>query len=286
MPGAASLSGCKNFSIPGQGTSSPSAPGLSSLCGMRVFLFVLICVQWIACASTAPAETVSVAAAADLVFCLEAMDASFEKAHPDIKIQVTTGSSGNFFAQIKNGAPFDLFLSADVGYPRQLAEGGFAEKDTLVTYAFGRLVLWAANPNLDLQRGLPLLSDPAVRKIAIANPDHAPYGRAAKAALEHEKLWDPLQPKIVLGENIAQAMQFAQSGNADVGLVALSLARSVRVAGKERYFEVPEDFYPRLEQTAIITKHGAANASAKVFLEYLRGAEGRKVLEEYGFKVP
>ncbi len=145
------------------------------------------------------AEKISVAAAADLVFFLEELDVAFEKTHPDLKIEVTAGSSGNFFAQIQNGAPFDIFLSADLDYPRKLVAAGFAEKESLTAYAIGSIVLWTMKPDLDVKRGLQLLTDPAVHKVAIANPEHAPYGRAAKAALEHEKLWETLQPKIVTG---------------------------------------------------------------------------------------
>lgn len=231
-------------------------------------------------------ETVSVAAAADLVFCLDEIDAAFEKSHPGIKVQVTSGSSGNFFAQIQHGAPFDVFLSADVSYPRQLAETGLADKASLYTYAVGRIVLWTMKPEIDVKRGLAVLSDSAVHKVAVANPEHAPYGRAAKAALEHEKLWESLQPKIVLGENIAQTLQFVQSGNADAGLVALSLVLAPKLAGQGTYFEVPESFHPRLEQGAVLTKQGAAKAGAKAFLQYLASPEARPILDRYGFSLP
>jgi molybdate transport system substrate-binding protein len=236
--------------------------------------------------STIAAETISVAAAADLAFCLDDLDAAFQKAHPGATIQPTTGSSGNFFAQIENGAPFDVFLSADLDYPRKLAEAGFAAAGSLTPYATGRLVLWALKPDLDVKRGLKLLSDAAVRKVAIANPDHAPYGRAAKAALQHEGLWETLQPKIVLGENIAQTLQFVQSGNADAGLVARSLALSPKLAGQGHFVEVPEEFHPRLEQGAILTKRGAAKPDAKAYLEFLRGPEARAILAHFGFGPP
>lgn len=234
----------------------------------------------------ARAEKISVAAAADLVFCLEEVDASFEKTHPDLKIEVTAGSSGGFFAQIQNGAPFDIFLSADLDYPRKLVEAGLAEKESLTTYAIGRIVLWTTKPDLDVKRGLQLLTDPAVHKVAIANPEHAPYGRAAKAALEHEKLWETLQPKIVLGENIAQTLQFVQSGNADAGLIAKSLALAPKLSGKGHSFEVPESFHPQIEQAAVITKHGGASAGPKAYLAYLLSPEARAVLDRYGFQVP
>ncbi|HEY2343814.1 MAG TPA: molybdate ABC transporter substrate-binding protein [Chthoniobacteraceae bacterium] len=236
--------------------------------------------------STIAGETIAVAAAADLAFCLDDLDAAFQTAHPGVTVQPTTGSSGNFFAQIQNGAPFDVFLSADLDYPRKLADAGFADAASLTPYATGRLVLWALKPDFDMKRGLKLLGDNAVQKIAIANPDHAPYGRAAKAALQHEGLWDALQPKIVLGENIAQTLQFVQSGNADVGLVARSLALSPKLAGQGHFVEIPEELHPRLEQGAILTKRGAAKPDAKAYLEFLRGPEARTIMARFGFGPP
>lgn len=236
--------------------------------------------------SVAAGETVAVAAAADLVFCLEELDAAFEKSHPDVKIQVTSGSSGNFFAQIQHGAPFDVFLSADMSYPRQLADAGLADKASLSTYAVGRIVLWTAKPGVDVTRGLAVLGEASIQKVAIANPEHAPYGRAAKAAMEHEKLWDALQTKLVLGENIAQTLQFVQSGNADAGLVALSLVSAPKLAGQGKYYEVPESFYPRLEQGAVLTLRGAEKPAARAYLQFLLSAEARPVLDRYGFSLP
>src|SRR5262245_3083217 len=165
-----------------------------------------------------------VAAASDLQAALPAIAAQFET-ETGRKVAITYGSSGNFFTQLQNGAPFDVFLSADIDYPRQLERDGTAETGSLYNYASGRIVLWTrADSPLDLKRGLAALADPSVRRIAIANPDHAPYGRAAVAALHHEGIYDRVLPKLVRGENIAQAAQFVQSGNADAGIVALSLA--------------------------------------------------------------
>ncbi len=266
------------------------SPRLNLISAMRVL--TIICAFLALCSGVgaprceAAEETISIAAAADLVFCLDELSAAFEKAHPGVKLQVTSGSSGNFFAQIQHGAPFDIFLSADITYPKQLAEAGFADKNSLLTYAVGRLVLWTMKPEIDVQKGLAVLKDPAVRKIAIANPEHAPYGRAAKAALEHENLWDALQPKIVLGENIAQTMQFVQSGNADVGLIALSLVRAPKLAGQGSYFEIPESFHLRLEQAGVLTKRGAEKAVAQAFMQYLGSPEARPILDRYGFLLP
>ena len=178
---------------------------------------------WLA-AATAAAQTLTVAAASDLQAALPAIAAQFEK-ETGHKVALTFGSSGNFFTQIQNGAPFDVFLSADIDYPRRLERAGLTERGSLYQYAIGRLVLWTRNDSgIDLHGGLSVLTDANVRKVAIANPEHAPYGRAAVAALRHEQLYERVRGKFVLGENISQAAQFVQSGNAEVGILALSLA--------------------------------------------------------------
>ncbi len=232
------------------------------------------------------AETVSIAAASDLVYCLDDLNAAFQKAHPDIALTSATGASGNIFAQIKNGAPFDIFLSADVNYPRELIKAGLADEKSLQPYAIGHLVIWTVREGVDLSAGLPALAAADLRKVAIANPEHAPYGRAAKAALENAKLWDTIKDKIVYGENIAQTAQFVETGNADAGIVALSLVLSPKLAKKGTWVEVPENAFPRLEQAAILTKKGAANPAAATYLEFLRSQEARAIFEKFGFRLP
>lgn len=235
---------------------------------------------------TAHGEEISIAAASDLTYCLEELNATFQKAHPDANVKVSNGSSGNFFAQIKNGAPFDVFLSADMAYPRELIKAGLANEADLVQYAVGRIVLWTNNDKVDVFRGLAILRDAQlVKKIAIANPDHAPYGRAAKAALEHEQLWRDVQDRIVVGENISQTAQFVETGNADAGIVALSLLMSPKLAKVGRYFEIPADEYPPLEQGAIVTKTGASKPLAKAYLEFFRSDDARKIFDRYGFRL-
>ena len=151
----------------------------------------------------------------------------------------------------------------------------------------GHLALWSTNPAVDPAKGLAVLTDPQVKKLAIANPEHAPYGRSAKAALQQAGLWDKLQDKIVLGENIAQTAQFVQSGNADAGLVAYSPASSApKLAGVGRYWLLPEDAYPRQEQGVVITKHGAGNPLAARYLAFLASPAAHKVFEQYGFLLP
>jgi molybdate transport system substrate-binding protein len=236
--------------------------------------------------ATPASEPVSIAAASDLAFCLDALNAAFKRTHPGATLKVSTGSSGNFFAQIKNGAPYDLFLAADMSYPRELTRSGCAEESSLFQYAVGRIVLWTVKTNLALTNGLLVLRDPAIRRIAIANPEHAPYGRAARAALEHFKLWETVQTRLVLGENISQAAQFVQTGNADVGIIALSLVASPRLANVGHYFEIPPDTYPPLEQGAVLTRRGSGNTAAREYLKFLQTPAARSIFKEYGFRLP
>jgi len=237
--------------------------------------------------------TVSIAAASDLVFCLEALHAAFlQIENPRSKIEnptaltVSTGSSGNFFAQIKNGAPFDVFLSADLHYPRELAAAGAADGRSITLYAIGRIVLWTVRPDLDPADLAAVVRSPSVRKFAIANPAHAPYGRAAQQALEKGNLWTAAQPKLVLGENISQTAQFVQTGNADAGIVALSLVLAPVLAGTGRWVEIPPSAYASLEQAAVLTTRGAANPAAARYLAFLRTPAARAIFDRFGFRLP
>jgi molybdate transport system substrate-binding protein len=199
--------------------------------------------------SRSPTPEVRVAAAADLKFALPEVVAAFHAARPDLRVSVSYGASGEFFAQLSNGGPFDLFLSADMDYPRKLIADGLADQASEFLYAIGHLVVWVprASP-LDVERrGIEALLDPSVKKIAIANPRHAPYGRAAEAALKHLGVYDQIRDRLVLGENIAQTAQFAQSGAADAGVIALSLALSPTMRDEGKYWSVPTDAFPRLE---------------------------------------
>ncbi len=184
------------------------------------------------------------AAAADLKFAMQDVAAQFEK-QSGTKVDVTYGSSGNFFSQLQNGAPFDLFFSADIDYPKKLEAAGLAEPGTLYEYAIGRIAIWTpADAKVDVASlGWKTLLDPSVQKIAIANPEHAPYGRAAVAALQKAGIYDQVKPKLVYGENISQAAQFVQSGNAQAGIVAMSLAVSPGMKDGKRW-EIPADMHP------------------------------------------
>ena len=227
------------------------------------------------------------AAAADLEFALEALFAATAGSMPGVRPSVTYGSSGSFFAQIENGAPYDLYLSADAEYPRRLAAKGLALGEPFL-YAVGRLALWVpASSRLDLGGlGLRALLDPSVRKVAIANPRHAPYGRAAEAAMRSLGVYGGVQGKLVLGENVAQAAQFVQSGAADAGVVALSLALAPRMRAAGRYVEVPLESYPRMDQGGIVLRGTRNAAAARALRDALVGPRGREVLREYGFSLP
>jgi molybdate transport system substrate-binding protein len=242
---------------------------------------ILLALLGASCSHPAAPRKLSIAAAADLQFALADAARQFHLRHPQTDVQIDYGSSGNFYAQIRNGAPFDLFLSADVQYPRNLAREGLARADSLFVYAAGRLAVWVpASSPLDPATAL---RDPAVRRIAIANPRHAPYGRAAEAALRHMGLYESVEKKLVLGENISQTLQFVQSGAADVGIVALSLAVAPTVRGQGRYWEVPVESYPKMEQGGVILKESAA---AREFRDWLLAPAGRSLLKQYGFFLP
>src|SRR5580658_558662 len=232
------------------------------------------------------AQEIRVAAAADLQFAMKDVAAQFEK-QTGTKVDVTYGSSGNFFSQLQNGAPFDLFFSADIDYPRKLQEAGFAEPGTLYEYAIGRIAIWTpADAKVDVVRqGWKTLLDASVQKIAIANPEHAPYGRAAVAALEKAGIYDQVKAKLVYGENISQAAQFVQSGNAQAGIVAMSLAVSPGMKEGKRW-EIPVDMHPPIEQAAILLKTSKNKTNASAFLEFVKSEGGRATLGKYGFTIP
>ena len=227
----------------------------------------------------------AIAAAADLEFALDELGREFRSAHPDVDLQPVYGSSGNFYAQIRNQAPFDIFLSADLEYPRKLVREGIGVESSLFVYGAGRLVVWVPAASR-LDPATALRSD-AIRHLAIANPLHAPYGRAAEAALRGMGVYERLSKKLVLGENIAQTLQFVQSGAADAGIVALSLALapplSNAVGNQGRYWEIPLDQYPKMEQGGVIITDSPA---AQSFRAFLLGEAGRSVLERYGFFLP
>jgi molybdate transport system substrate-binding protein len=228
------------------------------------------------------AQEIRVAVAADLKFALDDLSSEYHK-QTGITVAPTYGSSGNFFMQLQNGAPFDVFLSADVDYPRKLESSGFAEPGTFLQFATGRIVLWARpDSSLDLSRGWRALLDPSVKNIAIANPQHAPYGRAAIAALRYAGIYEQVQTKLVYGENISQTAQFVQSGNAEAGIIALSLALSPAMQGGKRW-DIPAESYPPIEQAAVVLKLAKDKGASRAFIAFLMTDLARKTLERYGF---
>ena len=233
------------------------------------------------------ASELVVAAAADLSTVLKELGAGFEK-KTGVKVNLSFGASGALTQQIHNGAPFDLFFSADMDYPRQLITAGDADGTSLYQYAVGKLVLWVpADSSLDVEhQGMSVLLDPSVKKIAIANPQHAPYGRAAVAALKHAGVYDRVSDRLVLGENVSQAAQFAESGNAQAGFVALAHAVAPGMRAKGKYWEVPVEFYPALAQGAVVLSRSQHKKEAAEFLEYAKSKEAAELLRKNGFTVP
>ena len=251
---------------------------------IRVIL--ALCMFVITGVNLAVAEEITIAAASDLNFAFREIVTEYEKASGN-HVRLTLGSSGNFYAQIQNGAPFDLYFSADIAYPRKLEEAGLTVPGSLYQYAVGRIVLWTGKgAHLDLSKGLEILGEPRIKKVAIANPKHAPYGRAAVAAMEHAQVYDRVKDKLVLGENISQAAQFVESGAADVGIIALSLALAPPMQAAGHYWEIPADAHPPIEQGAVMLMGGKNQESAKAFLSFIQGAEGQTMMKRYGFVVP
>jgi molybdate transport system substrate-binding protein len=234
----------------------------------------------------AQGKEIRIAAAADLKFAMGELSEKFET-QTGTKVNVTYGSSGNFFSQMQNGAPFDLFFSADIEYPRKLEAAGLAEPGTLYEYAVGRIVIWApADVKVDVaKQGWNALLDASVEKIAIANPAHAPYGRAAVAALQKAGIYESMKAKLVYGENISQAAQFVQSGNAQAGIVALSLAVSPAMREGKRW-EIPAEMHPAIEQGAIVLKGAKNKDAARAFLKFVKSEAGRTILMKSGFELP
>lgn len=237
-------------------------------------------------AKVAIAEELTIAAASDLNFVFREIVTEYERTTGN-HVKLTLGSSGNFYAQIQNGAPFDLYFSADIGYPQKLVDAGLAVSDSLYQYATGRIVLWAPKDSpVDVTKGMEALLDPAIKKIAIANPKHAPYGRAAVSAMEHYKLYDRVKDKFVLGENISQTAQFAQSGAADIGIIALSLALAPTVQPLGSYWLIPQEAHPSIDQGAVIIKTSKSQEAARKFLDFLQVPSTKALMKRYGFVLP
>lgn len=229
-------------------------------------------------------EKITIAAAADLRFAMNEIVVLFNKAHQDDQVEVIFGSSGKFNTQIQQGAPYDMYFSADIGYPRKLKEDGFAASE-VQPYAVGRIVLWS--PVRDASKmTLADLADPSILKIAIANPKHAPYGKRAEEALRAAGMWEKVEARLIYGENISQTAQFVQTGNAQIGIIALSLALNPELANHGGYWLIPDNLHQPLEQGFIITKRAESNALAKRFADYMGSKPARAVMTKYGFVLP
>ena len=253
-----------------------------------VWFLLAACLNLPGNAEHAQAQTqradLKVAAAADLSSALKEIGEHCER-KTGVRLRLSLGSSGMLTQEIQNGAPFDIFLSADMDYPHQLIAAGAADAGSLSQYAVGKLVLWVPpDSRLNLEhQGMNALLDLSVKKIAIADPQHAPYGRAAVAALKHAGLYDRVKDRLVTGENVAQAAQFVESGNAQAGFVALAHAVAPGMQGKGRYWEVPSVDYPPLAQGAVILTRSEHKQEAAEFLDCLKSKEVSEILRRYGF---
>jgi molybdate transport system substrate-binding protein len=232
----------------------------------------------------ARSESLTIAAAADLKYAMAELVDAFRAGRPGDRIEVIYGSSGKFFTQIANGAPFDLYFSADIAYPRELEQKGFTAGPTR-PYALGRLVLWSLKPEF-ARTPLKHLPAAAIRKFAIANPQHAPYGLRAREALQHQGVWDAMQGRLVLGENIAHAAQFVDSGAADAGIVALALVLAPTLQGKGAWTLIPAEWHAPLEQGYVVTRRAAGSRLAADFADYMATPAARAVMRRYGFTLP
>jgi molybdate transport system substrate-binding protein len=230
-------------------------------------------------------RSLSVAVAANMKPAFEEIAKAFQ-AKTGVEVKATFGASGNFFAQIRNGAPFDLFLSADAEFPAKVAEAGLADGKPF-TYVYGTLVAWVPNGSkLDLEgKGLAALADPSVQKLAIANPQVAPYGRAAEAALKAAGVYDQVKDRFVMGQNVSQTAQFVQSGNAQAALLPLSLALAPPLSQEGRHVRVPEGTYEKIQQDGVVLKGAKRAALARELAAFLSGP-GRPTLEKFGYLLP
>lgn len=235
-------------------------------------------------AGPAAGEEAVVAVAANFAEVAERLEKDFEGASGH-RLTFVVGSTGKLYAQIANGAPFDVFLSADQETPARLEKEGQAVAGSRFTYAVGRLTLWSPEPGRVGSDGAATLKEGKFRRLAIANPELAPYGAAAKQALEKLGLWERFKDRIVMGETIGQAHAMVASGNAELGFVALSYVLSPRTETKGSRWDVPARLHAPLQQDAVLLARAAGNPAARAFLDFLRSAKARAVMETYGYAV-
>ena len=225
----------------------------------------------------------SVAVAANFALPMQRLEMQFENTTPH-EITAVTGSTGQLFAQVLNGAPYDVFLAADRERPTRLVEQGTAVTDTQFTYALGQLTLWTREPTLTGDRSLDLLTSGKFRRLAIANPRLAPYGLAAQQTLEALGLWEALQSKIVRGENVAQTFAMVETQNAELGLVAHSSV--IAYSGGHTVVRIPEAHHDPIRQDAVLLTRGETNLAALEFIRFLQGAQARTLIREAGYLLP
>jgi len=230
------------------------------------------------------AESFTIAAAADLRFALDEVIESFLLQHPEQDVRVVYGSSGKMTTQIVHGAPYDLFFSADISFPERLHAAGLTATDPAV-YAIGRIVIWSNTLDASMLRLEDLATDPRIRRVAIAQPAHAPYGQRAKEALEAIGVWDAIQPRLVFGENIAHAAQMVESGAAQVGIIALSLALFPRLAQHPHYL-IDESLHQPLTQGFVMTRRGAGKPGVQAFADFVATDEAHAIMHRFGFVIP
>ncbi|WP_104020262.1 molybdate ABC transporter substrate-binding protein [Roseovarius nitratireducens] len=248
----------------------------------RAMLAVLVFATSLAGPLAARADSALAAVAANFAETAEALLPAFRETTGH-DVQLTIGSTGKLYAQIGAGAPFDLLLSADAATPARLLEDGKAVAGTDFTYAVGRLTLWSTDPDRIGADGRAALKDPDLRFVAIANPDLAPYGVAARETLQSLGLWEVLQPRIVMGQNIGQTNSMVATGAAELGFVALSAVLSPRAGTKGSRWDVPQELFAPIRQDAVLLRHGADNAAAQAFLDYLRTPGAAAVIERFGY---
>lgn len=232
---------------------------------------------------TLQAQTVRVAAAADLRYALDEVVKEYKRNNAVANIEVVYGSSGNAFTQISNGASFDIYFSADIIYPQKLKEAGLTLTEPKL-YAIGRIVLWSASMNVS--KGLSVLADNPNIKIATANPEHAPYGQRSLELLKFYRLYEKVEKQLIFGENVAQAAQFCLSGNAEAGLIALSLVLSPAMSNHGKYFLIDEKSHLPLEQAYVILNRAKQNKMAFSFAEFISSKDARQIFDKYGFTLP
>ena len=251
---------------------------------MNRLRFAVLALALLLAATPLRAAQIRVAAAADLRFAMDEIVSLFEKSNPGDTVEVSYGSSGKFYAQIRNGAPFDLFFSADIELPKKLVDEGLAAPE-VVPYALGRIVVW--RPDRDKPPlALTELALPEIRRIAIANPKHAPYGMRAVEALKAAEVWNNVESRLVYGENIAQTAQFVQTGNADAGIIALSLALAPAFVGSGSHTLIPADLHQPLRQGFVILKRGEDKVQTRNFAAFFATGTVRKIMTRYGFSLP